>query len=243
MVLLQRLVIAGGIAFLAAAAHAADMPRLPPPIEPPIEKPVPVLRDIFLTGWYLRGDVGYRWDRASRVTSVTGTNLTDSNFGKDYTVGGGAGFRSRWFRTDLTVDYATGFNYTGTFLAPGDTTAKIQSTTVLLNGYADLGTWYRLTPYVGVGAGGANVHLSGLTSPGFNGPTSSTRWNFAWAAMAGVGWTVARNMVIDFGYRYLSAGDVKSESGTTGNVTFKNVYAHELRLGLRWSFDDLYGDR
>jgi len=237
---LQRLVIAGGVALFAVRAHAADMPRLPPPI---VEEPVPPLRDIFLTGWYLRGDIGYRWDRASRVTGVTGADLTNSNFGKDYTVSGGAGFRSRWLRADLTIDYATGFNYTGTFLAPGDTKAKIQSTSLLVNGYADLGTWYRLTPYIGVGVGAANVYLSNLTSPGFSGPSASTRWNFVWAAMAGVGWTVAHNLIIDFGYRYLSLGDVKSDSGTTGNVTFKNVYAHELRLGLRWSFDDLYGDR
>ncbi|HZP79229.1 MAG TPA: outer membrane protein [Pseudolabrys sp.] len=234
---------AGFAALCAASARAADVPQLPPPpIGAPIEKR-PVYREDFSTGWYLRGDLGYAWPNISSATASTGSGLNASTLGKQYDVGFGVGIKSRWFRSDVTIDYASPFNYTGSLATSGDTTAKIQATSVLLNAYADLGTWYRLTPYIGVGVGAANVRLTSVSQPGFTGPTSANRWNLAWAAMAGVGWTVAPNLVIDFGYRFRSVGDAKSAGDAVGNLTFKNITANEVRVGLRWSFDDLYSDR
>ena len=223
-----------------SVARAADMPQLPPPLEP---LPAPPLREIFTTGWYLRGDVGYRWPSLRSASTFTGATLTNSSVGKDYTASAGIGMKSSWFRSDIMVDYATPFKYTGTFLTPGDTTAKIQSTDVLLNAYADLGTWSRLTPYVGGGLGAAYVQTTDVISPGFTGLGSASRWNFAWALMGGVGWAVAPNFVVDVGYRYLNVGDAKSDSSSAGNVTFRNVASHEVRLGLRWSMDDLFDGR
>jgi opacity protein-like surface antigen len=57
--------------------------------------------------------------------------------------------------------------------------------------------------------------------------------------MAGVGFTVSSNLVADLGYRYLNLGDTKSATDASGAMTFKNIAAHEVRVGLRWSFDDL----
>ncbi len=224
----------------AASALAADMPRFPPPIDaPPIAEKHPV-KEIFDSGWYLRGDLGYAWSQVSSATASTGASLANGSLGNGYTVDFGVGVKSRWFRSDVTVDYASPVTYTGTLNSAGDTTAKIQSTAVLFNVYADLGTWYRLTPYIGVGVGTANVRVSEITQPGFNGPSSASRWNLAWAAMGGVGWTVAPNLVIDIGYRYRNVGDAKGPDDTVGHLTFRNVAAHEIRAGLRWSFDDLY---
>ncbi|MGI8526150.1 MAG: outer membrane protein, partial [Pseudolabrys sp.] len=75
-------------------------------------------------------------------------------------------------------------------------------------------------------------------APPFTTPNERNQWNFTWAAMAGVGWLVAPNLMLDFGYRYLNFGDVKTSSDAFGATTFKNVAAHEVRVGLRWSFDD-----
>ncbi len=228
-------------ASFAVNAHAADMPRLPPPIDsPPIVEKRPVIKEIFDSGWYLRGDLGYAWPQVSSATASTGASLSNSSLGKAYDAGFGVGVKSRWFRSDVTIDYSAPFTYSGTRLSAGDTTAKIQSTAVLFNVYADLGTWYRLTPYIGVGVGTANVRVSDIVQPGFNGANSASRWNLAWAAMGGVGWTVAPNLVIDIGYRYRNVGDAKGPDDTTGHLTFRNVAAHEIRAGIRWSFDDLY---
>ena len=62
---------------------------------------------------------------------------------------------------------------------------------VLANVYVDLGTWYSLTPFVGAGIGVSRNTISNFMD--INTPTggvafgdSASKWNFAWAAHAGV---------------------------------------------------------
>ena len=156
------------------------------------------------------------------------------------TGGLGVGIKTSWLRTDVTIDYASPMKYQGAVLAAGDTTAKIQATTALVNGYLDLGTWYRVSPYIGAGAGVAYARMFDYASPAppLSGDTSKNQWNFAWAGMAGIAFAITHNLKIDVGYRYLNIGDVKTGSDAFGAMTFKNVAAHEARVGLRWSFDE-----
>lgn len=211
-----------------AVSHAADVPRLPPPS--PL--PPPPATGWSYSGWYVRGDLGLRWGLVGDV-DVGGTPASDDKLGNGVTAGAGIGIKTSFVRADITADYAFPAKYTGTVAAPDDTKAKIQSINILANGYLDLGTWYRLTPYVGAGAGTAMVKVT--DAPGAN--SDNSQWNFAWAGMAGVAWTVAPNLQMDFGYRYLNVG--KAESGGATPVTFDHVAGHEVRVGLRWSFEDL----
>ena len=141
-------------------------------------------------GWYLRGDLGAHWGLLSGAESAAPfPDPTDNSLGNGMTAGLGVGIKSNWLRTDVTIDYASPVKYQGTVAAAGDTTAKIQATTALFNGYLDLGTWYRITPYIGAGAGVAYARVSDYAStaaPPFSGDTSKNQWNFAWAGMAGV---------------------------------------------------------
>ena len=66
---------------------------------------------------------------------------------------------------------------------------------------------------------------------------SNSQWNFAWAVMAGVGYAVSPNMMMDVGYRYMSFGDVTT-ADAPGAAVLKDIAAHEVRIGVRWSFDD-----
>jgi opacity protein-like surface antigen len=122
----------------------------------------------------------------------------------------------------------------------------------LANAYLDLGTWWCVTPYIGAGVGMANVRISGFRDDGFNNLGIATayaadadKWNFAWAAHAGITYKVTPSMAIDLGYRYLSMGD-----GTTGATrafdnsftnggpfTFRNISSHDLKLGVRWMLE------
>ena len=196
------------------------------------------------SGWYLRGDLGYRLNKVAKAQSASGFTDPSNNKIDSGLMGGiGGGLKSDWFRADVTVDYAAPVKYQGTVVTPGDVTAKVASWTVLANGYFDLGTWYRVTPYVGAGVGGAMVRTSNYTStvsPPFTttGATNS-QWNLAWAAMAGIAVAISPNMMIDAGYRYLSLGDAKSVSDPNGAMTLKNITAHEVRVGVRWNFEDL----
>ncbi|HEY0223304.1 MAG TPA: outer membrane protein [Pseudolabrys sp.] len=234
--------VAGALAAQITTTMAADMPgTLPPPGYPTriVERP-PQLFDANF-GWYLRGDIGYAWGLIDSAQSVPGIpNPTANKLGNGYFGGVGGGFRSKWLRTDVTFDYNSALKYTGTIATPGDVTAKMTAWSALFNGYIDLGTWYRMTPYIGAGAGAALVNMSGYSNAAvpFASGESHAQWNFAWAGMAGVGFAISPNTVIDLGYRYINFGDAKTGSDASGAMTFKNLAAHEVRIGLRWSFDD-----
>ncbi len=183
-------------------AMAADMPRGYPRSEPlPIPEP-PRSFDLN-SGWYVRGDLGYGWGRLNGAQSATGFADPSSNsIGSAPTGGLGVGIKRNWLRTDLTADYLSDMKYKGTVAAPDDVTAKMSAWSVLLNGYLDLGSWYRVSPYIGAGVGTARVKVSDFqsaASPPFVSGGSSAQWNFAWAAMAGVGYTISPNMVADIG--------------------------------------------
>ena len=123
--------------------------------------------------------------------------------------------------------------------ATRDVVASVSAFSVLLNGYLDLGTWYGATPYIGAGAGVAQVRVSDYTSlvaPAVAGGSNS-QWNFAWAVMAGLGYAISPNMVMDVGYRYISFGDATT-ADAAGAAVLKDLAAHEVRVGVRWSFDD-----
>ena len=75
-------------------------------------------------------------------------------------------------------------------------------------------------------------------SPPFTAGLSHTQWNFAWAATAGVGYAIAPNLMLDVNYRYVNFGDVQTASDAFGAMTFNKLYANEVRVGIRWSFDE-----
>ena len=234
---LRTLVVAGAaLAMSAALARAADMPGYPPPLEygpPPI---------YVSSGWYLRGDIGGHWGLLTGAESARFfPDPTDSSLGSGLTYGFGVGIKSDWLRTDFTFDYMAPLKYQGTVTTPGDTTAKIQAAAALINGYIDLGTWRRFSPYIGAGAGLAYARVYDYASTGappFFGDTSNDQWKFAFAGMAGIGVAISPNAMLDVGYRYLNIGDVRTGRDALGAMTFRNVAAHQVRIGLRWSFDD-----
>jgi opacity protein-like surface antigen len=222
---------------LAAQAQAADAPPIEP-LPPVIPQPPSVVEE-FTSGWYLRGDIGYRFNDLGTVTALKGANPTNNEIDDSVLLGVGAGYKSGWFRADVTFDYGGNLAYTGTRSVPGDLTGKVDSYTTLFNVYFDLGTWSGLTPYIGGGVGGSfirgrNFAVRNTTIPldGFN------RWNLGWAWMAGVSSALSPSVVIDLGYRYIDLGDATSNFDTTGNQYFLNhLTAHEIRLGARYLFD------
>jgi opacity protein-like surface antigen len=227
------------LATLATAAAAADMPGASPP--PPLQWHPPALFHLD-TGWYLRGDLGYSIGTIGSADAAAGfTNPTGNKLGSGLSGGGGVGIKSNWLRTDFTIDSMAPLKYNGSIAAPNDVTAKISAISALFNGYLDLGTWYHVTPYIGAGVGTAYMHVTDYSSalaPPFSGG-SHGQWNFAWAGMLGAAYAVAPNTMIDVGYRYINYGDVATASDSFGAMNFKNIAAHEVHVGVRWSFDDL----
>ncbi len=241
MVWLKRLACsAAALALLGGAARAADMPAYPTELPPPTYRPPAVEK--LTGGWYLRGDLGYAFGELQGAQSASPfPDPSVNSLGNGFVGGFGAGYKSKWLRTDVTIDYTSPLKYTGTVATPDDTSAKVEAVTALFNGYIDLGTWYHVTPYIGAGAGVSEVHTfdySSTAAPPFTPGLSSNQWQFTWALMGGIAYAISPNLTFDLGYRYVNFGDVHTASNSTGEMTLKNVYAHEVRVGIRWSFDD-----
>lgn len=238
----KSLIAAGAASLLSTAALAADMPS----IMPAPEYYAPPAQDF--GGWYLRGDVGMTNSNAtlhvdSYDTLPAGSSLQQLGHGftggTSWGLGVGYEFNS-WFRADVTGEYRSKVNFSGTDFAsiPGfgpisDVyTGGYKSWVALVNAYVDLGTWWCLTPFIGAGVGAAHIQTTGFQDSGAlfttvgippatqavvtgasyfaNGASTN---NFAWAAHAGVAYKVTNNFTVELAYRYLDMGD-----GLTGDL-------------------------
>ncbi|MBM3528313.1 MAG: porin family protein [Alphaproteobacteria bacterium] len=233
-----KLAAAAAVALaFAANAHAADAPGLWPQDD---DEPSPQARE-YRSGWYLRGDIGYRINRLDHV-DVTAT-VRSHSIGNAVSAGAGAGFKHRWFRGDMTIDYSAPVKVKATTqgaAAQPQYTTSIDTTAILANGYFDLGTWYRLTPYVGAGAGVSYTRTYDYRNTALPNQLVQvgTKWNLAWAAMAGISYRILPRWDIDVGYRYLNLGNAVSAHDSLGNIaTFRNISAQEVRVGFRYQLD------
>jgi len=248
-----------GLAALSGAVRAADMPvEYPPIIEAPEPMPLPAVG-----GWYLRGDIGYKYYQAPKGSASNpdwgsiGNNgqLANEKMLGAADIGVGAGYKfNDYLRADLTLDYETPAKFKGSLYCDSalpcgggawldSERAKISAWSALANVYADLGDFHGLKPYIGAGAGASYLRTSSVQSS--NEDTSGAKmkgdgkWNFAWALMAGVEYPISDRLSLDLGYRYLNLGDARTGSVTdgSGNVThmdYKDITAHEVRVGLRY---------
>jgi opacity protein-like surface antigen len=244
---LKTVAAAALLAATASQALAADLDDLLPP--------APVLEDAPET-WYLRGHIGavrpMRPEAGFTAAPLAG-DLAREGIADAAVAGLGIGYRfGPMLRTDLTLDHRFEARFQGVATAPvfaGGTLhdrARIQSSTLMWNAYADLGTWNGLTPYLGAGLGLARTVVSHhvRVTEDNTGQSSSERlsgrseYGFAWALMAGFGYEILPGLTVDLGYRFLSLGDVKTRSfGFGSGLALESLSAHEVRLGLRYMFE------
>ncbi len=252
------LVAAAGatVAILATGpALAADMPAPPPPMvyqAPPVQE---------YSGWYLRGDVGvgmtrlgaFQWT-PNAATGATDFGIETYSLGDTSFVGFGAGYEyNNWLRFDVTGEYRSKANFSAfgsyTTACAGGTCQDVyngglKSFVVLANAYADLGTWWCITPFIGAGIGTAYNKFDSLSDfgpqtggRGFG--RNSAEWDMAWALHAGFAYNVTKNFKVELGYRYLNQGSVTDYIDCVGGCApdsykLKDITSHDFKLGLRW---------
>jgi len=232
------------LAALSGAAAAADL--LPPP---PAYEPPPPISAPEMGGWYIRGDVGVGVNNvAGAQTNPTGlSTLPAGDSGSESWYNNaisdaalfdvGVGYQvNNWFRADVTGELRGSAGYSGLqviniaagpdagYQAADFYKGNLSSVLGLVNAYADLGSWYGVTPYVGAGVGVSFNHFSGASdqgqigAAGGLGPVSpsggvfgaSTTTNLAWALMAGFDYSINHNLKLELGYRYLDYGKFRS---------------------------------
>jgi opacity protein-like surface antigen len=288
----RALIIAGGALFaLARSAGAADLLPPPPALEPPPPAEMAFngwyLRGDVGIGASANTPAFPQTPDGMPTYLGNGTydsNATESSLNNSISAAGifdlGVGYQfNNWFRADVTGEYHGGSRLTSMFVITDPTNtgagtdivqasdfyhADLSSIVGLVNGYADLGNWYGVTPYVGAGVGFARNTMSGLSDTSvisFAGQPSSSsggyasdhsRWNFAWALMAGLSFDVTQNLKLDLGYRYLDIGKFASGSmhclngaggfnsggpatGCEPGIQSKHDVAYnDFRIGLRW---------
>ena len=207
----------------------------------------------------------------SQISSLNETTNFDT--GGIFDVGVGYRFNN-WFRADVTAQYRGKANFKGTdvfnasafglaYNGQDNYNASKSELLFLANAYVDLGTWWCVTPFIGAGIGTSRVSISGFTDTGVNnlqlttppfvgGPpvasyataANGSKWNFAWAAHAGLAYQVSQNVTLELAYSYVDLG-----SGTTGAITtfdgftrgnvfkFNDITSHDVKLGVRWNLD------
>ena len=266
----KSFIAAGAATLLSSAAFAADMAIAPPPLPyapPPVD----------FGGWYLRGDIGFSNQSVSNIRNsnaalytglISFQETTGFDTGGIFQIGGGYQF-NHWFRVDVTAQYRGSANFHGldliSFPNGGQVgfgsdvyTARKSEWLFLANAYADLGTWWCITPYIGAGLGTARVTIANFTDQGVAtlfppgsgvGPSlvsaaTGSQWNFAWALHAGLSYRVNPNMAVELGYSYVNLG-----SGTTGIdqafdrsagghvFQFHDITSHDVMLGVRWNLE------
>ena len=263
----KSLIVAGAASVFSTAVFAADLPIAQPPMyAPPL---------VDFGGWYLRGDIGFSNQSVSRVLDTNSTAYNNvavsqtSSFGSAgiFDVGVGYAF-TNWFRADVTAQWRGKSNFTGLDVVTGTGpfagfvgtdlyTATKSEFVFLANAYFDLGTWWSVTPFIGGGIGTARVSIADFSDTGdfinggaqfhsLNYAGQASKWNFAWAAHAGLAYRVTPSVTLELAYSYIDLG-----SGITGpsysfdqvtNTThapfaFHDITSHDLTLGVRWNLD------
>lgn len=231
----------------------------------PCYTPPPVVVEEF-SSWYLRGDIGFSNQQVKRLTNPASTlPMVASSYGFDAapTIGLGIGYYyNDWLRFDVTGEYRGRANFHGSEIydaGAGNSTDEYTGSKsewlFLFNGYVDLGTWNRVTPFVGAGIGVSRNTTHNFKdvchgcggNPANNGvafASDTSKWNMAWALHAGLSYKVSRNFIVELSYRYLDMG--KAETGsiisydftqTLPGSTFDRLTSHDVRLGLRFNLD------
>jgi opacity protein-like surface antigen len=171
-----------------------------------------------------------------------------------YGLGFGYQFNS-WLRADVTGEYRGGTEFHGLDIVSvggvingTDEYRAVKSEWLFMaNAYADLGTWWCFTPFVGAGVGFTRTTFSNFldvntANNGVAFAPDASKYSLAWALHAGVGYQVNRNVTVELAYRYLDLGDGRSGDIQTftgiNNVNnpmeFRGLTSHDIKLGVRF---------
>nr|WP_316655601.1 porin family protein [uncultured Gellertiella sp.] len=217
----------GAFALLAinSAALGADLYQPADPV------PVAPVQSVDSSGWYLRGDAAYNYNKSRGAWFFQGSNGLESDFTtaglrNSFSIGGGVGYQvNSYLRADVTADYMFNGDFRGSTHGGGAAfgacvvsctstdLASMTALSLLANAYVDIGTWGSITPYVGAGLGGTYVKWGDLENTSCDDSNSANcdvtehhggngNWRFTYALMAGASVDVTCNLKADIGYRY-----------------------------------------
>ena len=219
-------------------------------------------------GWYVRGNLGYGIhtdpDLEGGLDSSFHGDGLESEGNAAWTLGLGYEFANNW-RVELDGD--TLWTDLGSISEIPNTSAKLRTTSAMINAiydFDDFGSW---APYVGAGVGlvkgdadfAAHDFLNPTlaTNPACIGPRTfgegeSCQINdddtgIGWQLLAGLGYDISENLTWDTHYTYRDFSELGFNGVRTNGVTgstnsfssdLSNVGSHSLVTGFRYKFGD-----
>lgn len=226
----------------AAAKEAAPASEATPKPMKLAEKP---RADLFNP--YLRIDGGFAITNDPTGSGATGTHALDEvqNTGI-FDVGIGAVVDEQ-IRLEGMLTYRSPMQIDGQNGASNTISGEVGSISAMVNLYYDLEEIHEwigtdaITPYVGVGVGISMLDTDSLSITGGTSERGVQVYNLTYAAMAGLTSKISDSISLDTGYRFMNLGQFEQDgtfsNGTTGTATkYDDLFAHEVRAGLRFQF-------
>jgi len=182
--------------------------------------------------WYLSADSGLAIQQD--VTDTGGKVKFDDGVRGGLAVGYN-------FCDSLAVEFETGVIWNSINSINGDSLssfsgahADIYEIPMLVNVIYKIPTHVGLTPYFGVGAGGAATLLKSSNMP-LPFPNNTTDFTFAFQGTAGLKYALGKNMELGVAYKFLGTTD---HSWSENGVTFKTdgTMTHSIVATFTWSF-------
>lgn len=244
----------------------APQPAYAPPPQmyaPPPQAYAPASYGDDFGGWYLRGDIGVSQQSVKSLFNVlyeapgTSVQTVGAGFDSATLFGIGVGYQfGGFFRADVTGEYRGKsrlhgldiVSFNGGVVGTDEYHGSKQDFLALINIYADLGTWWCITPFIGAGFGGNYAKITNFTdintaNAGVAYARDESKFSFAYALHAGLAYKVSSSLTMELAYRYVSlgdamSGDLRTYTGTN-NVNnpmhFRDISSHDIRMGVRWT--------
>ena len=194
-------------------------------------------------GWYGRADVGYSFDGNVKFGSAAAPNRLngDADHKYDWTEHLGLGYA---FHDGLRLEAEAGHrfnklkafaNSTGS-LIDGD--SRVWSG--MVNAFWDFNKGGAIQPYLGVGVGGAQVHVKASSLGNFDN-VDDTQTKLAYQGMLGLAFVLSPQLMADFGYRYFTVPNIDMDGTTNGTRLTAQGFGidydqHAVTAGLRYQF-------
>jgi opacity protein-like surface antigen len=189
----------------------------------------------FAAGPYYAGlEVGAVWLADSQVNGgIKGEASFDMGWGLGLV--GGYDFKTFRLEGELVYRKSDADKFTALGSAAG-MSGEYTNTALMVNAYYDFKTLSpSVIPYLGIGAGGANVSAN-FTVDGDR-VVDEKQIVFAYQFVVGVAFPVSKELAIDLNYKYFATSDPSFSSNYSPGVNIETEYASSnIFLGLRYNF-------
>jgi opacity protein-like surface antigen len=197
-----------------------------------------------LTGLYFKVDAGGNWTRGTQLREFFGPVTPGSRveFDPGPRFGLTAGYDLvDWFGVEAQIGVME--NEISSISQATELDARLINVPFMVNGRFHLPTYFRVSPYIGAGAGGASTILDSgritVNDTSLEGYDTDTV--FAWQAFAGVRFSLTQHMGLSFEYRYFESDSPRWRAdfafGTdTSFMRFGKIHTQAISVAFDWTF-------